>query len=1254
MLKYEELINWAKEKTDLDINKVNNTSEPLLKLCLINNKFDYLELFDSRVWNKENIDLYLDKLDIKGQPVNIQFNYNNADSEIYYVSKLLNKGFFDVCLQYYYYSFKNEEIYKILFNNIGKANIKLHLFEEKLSYFMNPDMTKELIKTGRYDFLLLVTNAAYWDDECYKLLSSNLISYYQCFKFYSKKIPEHVLFYNDNEFFIDLLKNNIFDYLEKLAYGNFKENFFSKEENVNLLINKFPNCPLEYINNYRIDYLYKMPKFLNVVLNSDDTTFLSRYIYSFTGESWTLENQKLYFNLIQEGKKYDSINKLLPFVKYKFSYIDGSNQYFYRKEYVSVDDNKILDDENIVFTIGEDIYNGKDLGNPKLNSFYKLIYETKSKSILYLARALMHDDLNNIDLLFNENGITDYFFEYLSYDPDYILFCIKNNIELIDRIKNPKNITYIKILVQFPMLPKYIVIDNDNIDRYIKNGKTTREFTEKLLNEKGYELLLILCENNFELEISSIEKYIVDKSKSIKKQNSKKDFIKYCIKRIDNINEDSIDKICELIIRIEDSNSIEIRKKSEKIIEEVLLCSDPLTKLNEIENIYSEDNIPEFGKRFAMYKLLYSKNKDLSKNSSPILLNSTDEEIDQIILYDLLNVSLNSFNVDLLNYIGELTNGQSLFDNIRFDKKNYEELTKEEKNTLNRYRKKIEFLAKYILKLNINSSNDDLETIYDIERNLKLKIKYPEDLPIIPFLDVIIDQMFGKFGISSYIKLYMHAHSSLILKTAMEEGRYLNSRPFEIKDGDFIKGVSSEYLGNILKNGSLCKEMLGEDATRDLTHLDTDLSIIRGNGKTIKDVLSSNIDASRYGDIKLILSREYMEKYSSVIETRDAKEDKEYSDSDKNKIEVFNSKYNDTHYCIRTGFPSTFIKAIVADRNLNKIKFEIVKNGFYIPIFNSENKLLFGYDEYIKLSKKRSGLKYYYDENYEISNNLESEEINEEVQNLNNNIKTASFKRNIIYKQLNKVFEKYFLGIKYSLDGSLSSGIVEIFDTGSTGRGTNVANDGDFDFILRLDREFISNEKLFDNFIKDIYEVFNKPYDGKIIRLTDVYLDGVDEPLKIEITPIVKTNKVIYSTDECIKDRLSTIKKLYPDKYDLVIANIVQAKKIFKENEIYKPKNARGAQGGLGGVGTETWILQHGGSLYDAAESFVSVALKCKDFNEFKEKYTIYDFGENHLFEEKNIYPYDNFVYNLDEKGYKRLIDVLIKYIEKNKNKKVI
>ena len=87
-------------------------------------------------------------------------------------------------------------------------------------------------------------------------------------------------------------------------------------------------------------------------------------------------------------------------------------------------------------------------------------------------------------------------------------------------------------------------------------------------------------------------------------------------------------------------------------------------------------------------------------------------------------------------------------------------------------------------------------------------------------------------------------------------------------------------------------------------------------------------------------------------------------------------------------------------------------------------------------------------------------------------------------------------------------------------------------------------------------------------------------------------------------------------------------------------------RGGLGAVGIENWILQNGGSFYKASKTFLEVAQNSKTLLEFQQKYSIWDFGENHISTRKNIYSHDNFIYNLNENGFKIMKETLSKYIE--------
>lgn len=200
--------------------------------------------------------------------------------------------------------------------------------------------------------------------------------------------------------------------------------------------------------------------------------------------------------------------------------------------------------------------------------------------------------------------------------------------------------------------------------------------------------------------------------------------------------------------------------------------------------------------------------------------------------------------------------------------------------------------------------------------------------------------------------------------------------------------------------------------------------------------------------------------------------------------------------------------------------------------------------------------------------------------------------------------------------------------------------DGDFDFMLKLDRKIKDDPEKMNELklalLKEFHCDENDMIDSGDFRLKKVKLDNLDVPVDIDITFEVKTDKIAYSTDECLKDRLKNIRKTNPKEYYLIISNILLAKKYLKEFEVYKPDRGDNPQGGLGGVGIENWILQNGGSFYDAAKSFMDAAHD-KSFEEFRKNYVIWNFGENHLVTRKNIYPHDNFVSNMSSEGYNKM-----------------
>ena len=483
------------------------------------------------------------------------------------------------------------------------------------------------------------------------------------------------------------------------------------------------------------------------------------------------------------------------------------------------------------------------------------------------------------------------------------------------------------------------------------------------------------------------------------------------------------------------------------------------------------------------------------------------------------------------------------------------------------------------------------------------------------------------------------------IKIADERNRNAANSEMKLERGDFIKGIGGiTYLRNILQNGSVSKEFLGASATSDATPLDTDVSMIMESEGTNAEKIGRTA-ANGYGPIYFVLKND-----DRFITTRNNSESLNV-ENDMSKIEVFyTGVLGQGHYGIRTGFSSSEINYIVMDNYDERVGLEIAMNGFYIPVANKEGKIIFSPKEYDSIRAKMQGLSYYGENEYTFSENLVTSDIEDIVSQIEESSYLTQQKRMKICGIIEKSLNELGLQLKTKIDGDLTDGFVELIDTGSTGRGTNKPGDGDFDFMMRLDKLILSNPSKIGELKQTLLKKLGIENSSMLTGTGDFRLKGVeidnDTNVDIDITFTEKTDTVSYSTDMALQDRLSTIQKLNPENYKYVVANILQAKRTLKQAGVYKPNRGESPQGGLGGVGIENWILQNGGSFIDAAKSFIEAA-EGKSFEDFRNSYYIWDFGENHLAERRGLYSHDNFVTNnMSELGYQKMVQVLKEYIK--------
>ena len=525
----------------------------------------------------------------------------------------------------------------------------------------------------------------------------------------------------------------------------------------------------------------------------------------------------------------------------------------------------------------------------------------------------------------------------------------------------------------------------------------------------------------------------------------------------------------------------------------------------------------------------------------------------------------------------------------------------------------------------------------------------------------------------------------------------------KLQPGDLVKGIGNVcYLSDIFQNGSIAGEYLGDVSNSDATPLDTDLSVVLHGEQTINQTMAS-MTANGYGgglwvvlrpdkDRFIITRRDKNEADQSIYDLsvpdasfdrtnlskeeidrrlREIAEAKRHRREALSKLEAFfTGAIGPDHYGIRTGFGMNLVDYCVTDSTridstpVSEVtKLEIALNGFYIPIIDRDSEeLIFTPADYDKMRQQMSGLSYYHTGDYQFAPEdeleLSSTNVKETVipgtSTIISELPASMAETDHKHEVINQAIKQAITGIpelnlsyKDYLDGDLTENIVEMIDTGSTGRQTNAPGSGDFDYLARLDRSILNDPTKKQQITDALLTAFGRENDGSAIvngnlRLKQVSIDGLAEPVDIDITFAQKTNKVQYPTDAALADRLSNIKNQSETKYQQVLANIIYAKQFLKAAGAYKPRRSPEAEGvgGLGGVGIENWVLQHGGSFKQAARDFLAVADNCSSFEDFCTHYPVWDYGENH----KGIRskPHDNFVAdNMNQAGYNRMKQAL-------------
>ena len=942
--------------------------------------------------------------------------------------------------------------------------------------------------------------------------------------------------------------------------------------------------------------------------------------------------------------------------------------------------------------------------------FFKYLEENRICDINELLTYFKNKKV--LDEYVQEGYLTDKFKKILIFNYGYQCYCRNSGIDIFDDIDDPCLLSYLKCAYKVSNLHTGIFINETNYMNYFDEKGPKQELYDFLFNPNSIDVFKTLIEEYPSEKVDKLKIYAVDKFINIENRKIKKLCFKFFKEHYETIDNKKVDDLLKLTYRIEFSNSLELHQFQEQILSIILESNNPYEKLDKIENIFLKENIPMFSKIYLCFKFLYPELSKTDKYGyekfnfseysriSPDLLyadpnskrmqlykkivNGDKTKIRfQLIFNDLLRCAICSNNSSLVKYLNTLKNGNDIV--IKLQKCNYniDNLNIEEQ-------KKLDIFIEYLSTIYENMADEKLENM-NLSDRCKYLTDYFKPTSRYSLADRVV-RSFGYFaGIDSLEQIFKMIDDiqEKVQKENSEFGKYLEKNTFVLNDNDLLRCVGLfNILGSSFENGNVCKELLGAligKSDSDTTPLDVDLTLAKK-----EENIYSSIDGTPtgwgFGNIFIVLK-------DDVTITRD--KDGNILDTvyDPMKMEVFGTHTkgggHETHWGGRSGFSKTDIKCILYKKmleiNKNKpynddgsvnyvannvfndlplIKFEIARHGLYIPIVDLSGKLIFTEDEYNNIRSKMMGLSHYScDEYYIDKDSLYFDGIEELVDSMNNDCRRVDLIRKEIYKRIEEIItdSKYGFDIQTvnnAFNGNLSSGICELLETGSTSRFSNIPDDCDFDFMLKLDRKYTINPEIVTQIIDilkrelkptDMIPTKNNRFRGTGITISD--FSGLD----IDISIDQRRNDNSYSSEMCLNDRYESIKKQYPDCYPLVLANIVKAKQILKEKHVYKA-----LEGGMGGIGVENWILQNGGSFRLAAEDFVAHAYRdgsLIDYDEFKSIYHVFDFGSNHEPKKKFkspyephediYYPYDDYIAdNLTKEKYIEMAGVLKSYVE--------
>ncbi len=716
--------------------------------------------------------------------------------------------------------------------------------------------------------------------------------------------------------------------------------------------------------------------------------------------------------------------------------------------------------------------------------------------------------------------------------------------------------------------------------------------------------------------------------------------------------------------KMKKGDSINIDSVLTRIYSDKTLSKEEINeKIADVYTLLTYGNMPDFIKTFRLFQLssdgIYSAKNDRFES----LAGKSEKERDLLILQGLFVSSLCSNNQSLRRFLNILQNGKRISAKLQGNpEKNFQNLSENEVALLMQYRDTLFEL--YNITNDINGSKKHLDTSDDIPSDLnRIVSAYAKDNKSNNYVfnvNKVFNELLGNISEGTLTPKNMLEFMDEVEKESTERShrisKQLREGTMKLEEGDWIKGIQEfkSFFPKLLRSTLNAGEFYQEHSHSDATPLDCDFGYITKDNLVAENdykVAISSISRD-YGSTWIVLKKydERIKKLGSIV-VGDAGQLR-YSPE---FISIHKDGGGQDRYAL-ISVPVTDIDYIVTTEWEDKYGYMMAMAGRLIPVKNQDDVVIFSDKEYEAIRKKMAGLSYYGMEHYEVDSKAmdmqpiyelyrqisskDSETIEKEIDDIEMLISKGQIddetqkKREEVISLISRFFKLKGIKVANNLSSNLSSDSVELIDTGSTGRGTNLPGDGDFDFTIR--------HNLTDEEINEFHEYLKTKVplskDGKVeiigqgFRIKGAILPS-GECVDIDCVSAKKDLELEYSSDLCVRDRLESIRKQHPESYNYVIANIIMAKKILKELKLYKKRGSDGASeyGGFGGIGVENWILQNGGSFAQAINTYLEAAEKAPTYDDFISLYPIFDFGSNHRGD--NVYIHDRYSAFLGKKG---------------------